>query len=226
MSNKKPKLWHCHTSRSLRVLWALEEMGIDYELEALPFPPRLFQREYLEVNPLGTVPYFVDGDTHMTESSGILLYLVERYQHYDFGVKPTHPEYGNYLNWLFQSDATLTFPQTIVLRYSQLEPEERRSPQAVGDYSKWFIARLRWLDAHLENHEYLCDQRFTIADIAVTYALYLGEGLGLEQFYQPQTAAYLARMKERPAFARAEPVGADKNPFRPARYPFGMELGA
>jgi glutathione S-transferase len=44
------KLYHCRDSRSLRPLWALEEMGLEYEVEILPFPPRLFQREYLQVN--------------------------------------------------------------------------------------------------------------------------------------------------------------------------------
>lgn len=48
------KLYHCRDSRSLRPLWALEEMGIPYQLEDLPFPPRLFRKEYLGINPLGT----------------------------------------------------------------------------------------------------------------------------------------------------------------------------
>jgi glutathione S-transferase len=48
---------------SLRALWTLEELGLDYDLEVLPFPPRMFQREYLEVNALGTVPFFEDGAT-------------------------------------------------------------------------------------------------------------------------------------------------------------------
>ena len=52
-----PKLWHCYTARSLRALWALEEMGVDYELEVLAFPPRMFQREFLDVNPLGIVDH-------------------------------------------------------------------------------------------------------------------------------------------------------------------------
>ncbi len=73
------KLWHCHNARSLRPLWAMEEMGFDYELEMLPFPPRVFQKGYLGVNPLGTVPFFQDGDVTMTESSGICHYLVEKY---------------------------------------------------------------------------------------------------------------------------------------------------
>ncbi len=197
------KLWHCKDARSLRPLWALEEMGLPYELETLPFPPRAFQKTFLGTNPLGTVPYFTDGAVRMTESTGICLYLVERYERYDLGLRRDHADYGDYLNWLFQSDATLTFPQTIVLRYSLLEPEARRLPQAVEDYRKWYLARLRWLDAHLQTHEYLCDGRFTIADIAVGFALFLGKTLGIAGDYQPQTLAYLQRLEARPAFVRA-----------------------
>jgi glutathione S-transferase len=57
----------------------------------------------------------------MTESSGICHYLVEKYKRYDVGLRPEHAEYGDYLNWLYHSDATLTFPQTIVLSFSKLE---------------------------------------------------------------------------------------------------------
>jgi glutathione S-transferase len=200
------KLWHCEGARSLRALWALEEMGLDYELEILPFPPRIFQKEYLGTNVLGTVPYFVDGDAHMTESSGICHYLVEKYQQFDFGLRPDHPEYGNYLNWLYHSDATLTFPQTIVMRYYHLEPTPEK--QAVGiDYAKWFMARLRMLDARVAEHEYLVDGRFTIADIAIGYALYLGKTLKLNELidrdYSPQIEAYYQRLIERPGFKRA-----------------------
>jgi glutathione S-transferase len=181
-------------------------MGLPYEVEILPFPPRMFNREYLGINSLGTVPYFVDGDTEMTESAGICQYLVDRYQQYDFGLRPEHAEYGAYLNWLHHSDATLTFPQTIAMRYYYLEPTPEK--QAVADdYAKWFIARLRRLDQHLEKHDYLVDKRFTIADIAVGYALYLGRALKFEERYQPQTLAYLQRLMERPAFKRADEQG-------------------
>lgn len=200
------KLWHCSGARSLRALWTLEELGLDYEVEILPFPPRVFHRDYLKVNSLGTVPFFVDGDTEMTESVGICQYLVDRYERYDFGLAPSHAEYGAYLNWLHHADATLTFPQTIAMRYYVLEPTPEK--QAVAeDYSKWYIARLRRLDHHLESHEFLVDNRFTIADIAVAYALYLGRGLKLDQKYQPQTTAYLERLMERPAFKRANEQG-------------------
>lgn len=198
------KLWHCKDARSLRALWALEELELPYELEVMPFPPRFLKKEYLQINPLGTIPYFVDGDAKMTESSGVGLYLVETYKRYDLGLEAGHPEYGQYLNWMFHSDATLTFPQTLVLRYTRLEPEERRNPQVANDYRKWYLARLRMLDAHLLENEFLVDNRFTVADIAIHYALFLGESLGIADDYQPQTHAYLERLKERPAFQRAQ----------------------
>ncbi|MCB1842614.1 MAG: glutathione S-transferase family protein [Halioglobus sp.] len=200
------KLWHCSGARSLRPLWTLEELGLDYELEILPFPPRVFRRDYLTVNSLGTVPFFVDGDTQMTESVGICQYLVDRYGPGDIGLAPRDAEYGAYLNWLHHADATLTFPQTIAMRYYYLEPTPEK--QAVADdYVKWFIARLRRLDQHLLDHEYLVDRRFTIADIAVGYALYLGRALKLDKRYQPQTADYLDRLMQRPAFKRADAQG-------------------
>jgi len=211
MSETRIKLWHCHNARSLRALWAMEEMGIDYEVEVLPFPPRVFKKDFLEVNPLGTIPYFVDGDVHMTESSGIPLYLVERYQRHDFGLKPDHPEYGDYLNWLFHSDATLTFPQTVFIRYTFQEPPEDGKPaKAAEDYRKWFLARLRKLTAHLEGREYLVDNRFTIADIDISFALLLGEILGISKDYPDIVNDYLQRMKARPAFIKAAAIGADQ----------------
>ena len=196
------KLWHCPDARSFRPLWALEEMGLPYELEILPFPPRVFDRSYLDVNPLGTVPYFVDGDHHLTESTGICHYLVEAYGQSAFGVAPGESDYGAYLNWLYHSDATLTFPQTLYLRYTRLEPDEVKA-QVGEDYRKWYLARLKLLNSRIEDHEFLVGERFTIADIACAYALYLGESLDIAKDYKAPTLAYLERMKARPGFQRA-----------------------
>lgn len=197
------KLYHCKGARSVRPLWTLEEMGIGYELEQMKFPPRFFREGYLDINPLGTVPAMTDGDTLMTESAGICQYLVDSYGPSDLAIKPGEKDYGAYLNWLHRSDATLTFPQTIVLRYTQLEPEERRLKQAADDYTQWFFARLRSVEQAVTEHEYLCADRFTIADIAVGYALYLATTLGFRAGFKPHTEAYFARLEARPAFQRA-----------------------
>ncbi len=197
------KLYHCKGARSLRPLWTLEEMGLDYELETMPFPPRFLREGYTGINPVGTVPYFVDGETEMTESAGIAQYLVEVYGPTDLALKPGDKEYGAWLNWIHRSDATLTFPQTIVLRYTQLEPEERRLKQAAEDYTQWFFARLRTVEAALDGHDYLCADRFTVADICVGFSLYLADTLGFKGGFKPNTAAYYERLCARPAFQRS-----------------------
>jgi|TARA_B110000444_G_C18550351_1_gene459965 glutathione S-transferase len=181
----------------------MEEMGLDYQLEVMQFPPRFMHSGYTEINPIGTVPFFTDEQVAMTESAGISQYLVDRYGPTELALTVDEPDYGLYLNWLHRSDATLTFPQTLVLRYSQLEPEERRLPQVVEDYSKWFFSRLRSLEIALDERQYLCADRFTIADVSVGYALYLAESLGLRDGFKAQTNAYYERIKARPAFVKA-----------------------
>lgn len=198
------KLYHCKNSRSLRPLWALEEMGLDYELVNMEFPPRVTYDGYLSINPLGTVPAFIDGEVTMTESSGICQYLVDMYGPSQLAVSPSEPDYGDFLNWLYRSDATLTFPQTLVLRYTQLEPEDRRQPQVAEDYTKWFLSRLRSVELSIEDKEFLCADRFTIADIAVGYALFLGTTIGLDERYKPNCKRYLENLMARPAFQTAQ----------------------
>ena len=81
------KLYHCRDARSLRALWALEEMELDYELINMEFPPRATYPGYLDLNPVGTVPTFIDGDMTMTESSGICQYLAEKYGPTPLGIQ-------------------------------------------------------------------------------------------------------------------------------------------
>lgn len=113
------------------------------------------------------------------------------------------PAYGSYLNWLHFGEATLTFPQTIVLRYSQLEPDERKIPQAAADYARWFLARLRGIDSVVIKTDTLCAGRFTAADISVGYALMLAQSLGLNEQFSPAVDAYWKRLQERDGFRRA-----------------------
>ncbi|UYO55980.1 glutathione S-transferase family protein [Rhodopseudomonas palustris] len=196
-------LYHCHGARSFRPLWMLEEMGLAYELKMLPFPPRVFAKEYLAINPLGTIPFMIDGDTKMTESSGICQYLGTRHGPTPLVVGVDDPAYGAYLNWMFFSDATLTFPQTLVLRYGTLEPNERRQPQVVEDYAKWFLGRLRAVEAAAGQCDYLCAGRFTAADVVNGYALRLASNLGLAKDFGPNVTAYWARLQQRDGYQRA-----------------------
>ena len=196
-------LYHCHAARSFRPLWMLEELGLSYDLRMLPFPPRMLAKEYMALNPLGTVPLLIDGETRMTESSGICHYLGTRYGPTPLLVGADEPAFGAFLNWMYFSDATLTFPQTLVLRYRQLEPEERRNPQVAGDYAKWFFGRLRAVEAATATAETLCAGRFTAADIVIGYALRLADNIGLAGNFGPNVAAYWQRLQARDGFKRA-----------------------
>ena len=196
-------LHHCVSARSFRPLWLLEELELPYELRMWPFPPRAVAREFLSENPLGTVPLLVDGTTRMTESAGICQYLAARHSPDTLDVAVSDPAFGAYVNWLHMSDATLTFPQTLVLRYTHFETAERLQPQVASDYARWFLARLRAVDTAMQQAEYLCAGRFTAADVAVGYALLLAKHLGLDAQFPPAVSAYWARLKQRPAYQRA-----------------------
>ncbi|MND79171.1 glutathionine S-transferase [compost metagenome] len=205
-------LYHCLSARSFRPLWMLEELGLAYQLKMLPFPPRALAREYLEINPLGTVPAFRDGELLMTESAAICEYLARRYGPTPLNVEVDESDFGAWLNWLHFGEATLTFPQTLLLRYGRFEPEERRQPQVVEDYTRWFLGRLRGVDAALQHGDYLCAGRFTAADISVGYALMLAAYLGLEAQFPPAVRAYWQRLQSRAAFQRA--LAAQENAAR------------
>jgi glutathione S-transferase len=196
-------LYHCMSARSFRPLWALEELALPYELKMLPFPPRVAASSYLAVNPLGTVPALFDGDTCMTESAAICQYLATRPADTPLNVRPNEKGYAAYLNYLHFGEATLTFPQTLVLRYAHFEPEERRMPQVAEDYAKWFLARLRSLEPLLTIDKYVAAGRFTVADISVGYALLLAEHLGLKHRFTPAVLAYWERLRVRDGFRSA-----------------------
>lgn len=210
-------LYHCRDARSLRPLWVLEELGLDYALVAMEFPPRLRHEGYLDINPLGTVPTLLDGELRLTESVGICQYLVQRFGPHPLAVAADEPGYGDWLNWLHRSDATLTFPLTLILRYGRYEPPERRLAQVVDDYTQWFLSRLRSVEAGLQGREHLCAGRFTAADICVGYAVYLARLLGLGYKFGPATAAWLERITARPAFLRCLERQAHLEPALEAR---------
>jgi len=221
------RLWHSLNARSLRVLWTFEECGLkrrrDYDLVTLPFPPRQHTPDFLERNPLGTVPWFEHtepGDTAgpraaMSESCAVPMYLVDLLDS-PLGVQVHEPCRGAYLNWLHHADATLTFPQAVAMRYGLHEPG--RADAAAEDYARWFVARLRLLTACLaDGRQFLCGDRFTVADVCVGFALFnasrhglLGSGLvaaGREPLcerFKPQTRAYLDRLMARPAWDAAQ----------------------
>lgn len=197
----KPMLYHCADARSLRCLWAAEEVGMDIDLTVMPFPPRAFAPEYRAVNPLMTIPGWVEDGQLMTESIAICERIAVGTP---LEVRSDEADYWTYRNWLHRADATLTFPLAIMLRYTRVESPERRLVQAVDDYRAFFGGRARSIEAALaDGRDWLVAGRFTIADIAAGYAAFLAQSVGANQELGEATQAWLARCTSRPAFIRA-----------------------
>lgn len=197
------ELWHCAGARSFRALWALEEMGLPYRLHLMRFPPRVHHRDYLAINPLGTVPLLLDGNQRLTESAAIPQYLATRHGPSPLAVSADEADYGAWLNWLHHGEATLTFPQTVWLRYVLLDAGKTHA-QVGEDYRTWFLKRLKRLDATLsDGREFLCAGRFTMADIVVSYAIQLAAVLQARDEIAPHILAWADRLTERPAWQRA-----------------------
>ena len=198
----KPILYTCASSRGLRATWAAEEAGVDVELKVLPFPPRYLAPEYKEINPLGTVPMLVDGDARMTESCAIAHYLATREGMTDLAIAPGATDYAEYCDFTYHADATITFPQTVYMRFAIFE-KDKGWAEAGEAYAKWFEKRLVKVEQRLEGREYLCADRFTVADICVGYALILAKSVGLDDRVPESLKAYRDRLAARPAFKRA-----------------------
>ena len=126
---------------------------------------------------------------------------MDKYGHTDLRVNIDEADYHHYLNWLAHSDATLTFPQTVVLRYTFQEVGV--ADKAAEGYRRWFIARLKLLEKSLESREYLCSDRFTIADICVSYAIYLAKTLQIEEAFKPNIKRWTDMLFERDGFKQA-----------------------
>lgn len=195
-------LYTCEGSRGLRATWAAAELKLNLQLQMMPFPPRLFQPSYLDRNPLGTVPMLIDNATCLTESTAITQYLAYMAEPNDLAVEPVEADFGPYIDFLHHADATLTFPQTVYLRFAVFE-RERGLAEAGEAYGRWFTARLAKLELRLQERDFLCAQRFTLADVASGYALWLARQLGLDRGFTPVVTDYLDRLVARPGFKQA-----------------------
>lgn len=197
-----PVLYTSAHSRGLRATWAAEEAGVKVDLRILPFPPRYLAPEYMAINPLGTVPMLEDGDARLTESCAIAHYLATRGGYTTLAVAPGERDYGEYLDYTYHADATITFPQTVYMRFCLFE-KDKGLQEAGQAYAKWFHKRLVKVEQRLEGREYLCADRFTVADICVGYALILAESVGLDEGVPESLKAYRKRLTDRPAYIRA-----------------------
>ncbi|MEP3051536.1 MAG: glutathione S-transferase family protein [Erythrobacter sp.] len=198
----KPTLYTCARSRGVRATWAAEEAGVDIDLKILPFPPRFRAPEFMEINPLGTVPLLIDGDSRMTESCAIAHYLATKDEAGDLAIAPGERDYAEYCDFTYHADATITFPQTVYMRFALFE-KDKGLEEAGHAYAKWFHKRLVKLEQRLDGREFLCADRFTVADICIGFALILARNVGLDEGVPDSLKAYRERLISRDGYKRA-----------------------
>ena len=198
------KLYHYSKSRSTRVLWLLEELGLEYDAEMLPFDARAFDlADHLEIESYGELPILVDGAASMSESIAIVKYLLDRYG--DGGLEPdrTSDDYGPFLEWIQFSERSLMDPLSQLLQHTALLPEGERDKAVVDRARRVFRHNARAVDDALEGKEYLVGNAFSAADIVIGYVLFLAEDNDLFPAGLDNLRAYYARLSERAAFKLA-----------------------
>lgn len=195
-------VWGGQTSRSIRVVWVLEEMGVPYRVRQVDMLAAEQDPEFLAINPANYIPAIQDGNTVMVESIAIIQYLMARYGPTPLAPAPNDPNFPAYQQFLHLGEAglaTLMMP-VVVSRF--IAPETERENWGAMWCLQSVQKRLELVSQRLASSLYLAGDAFTAADISVTYALNLAQrncGITLGDAEQ----AYLARNTGRDAYKRA-----------------------
>ncbi|MGI9287809.1 MAG: glutathione S-transferase family protein [Pseudomonadales bacterium] len=198
------KLYHVPASRSMRSLWLLNELALDYELIEMTFDlEHLRSPEYLAVHPLGRVPTLVDDGRIIYESGAICQYLCEKYDDGSLHRAPGHPERVEWLQWLHYAETLAVHSAALLQQQVFIAPDER-SPAIQQLESRRLGKGIELLDEHLQGCNYLLASGFSAVDVNVGYSVYLGGGfISLEPY--PNIFKYYQRIRERLAFKKSEP---------------------
>jgi len=198
------KIFHAKNTRSIRVVWLCEELGIPYDLQTLNFSPADLQSDsYLGIHPLGKVPAIEEDGMVLNESGAILQYLMAKHGNGGLEPKTNTPEYGPYLQWFHFAEATFMVPLGNIAQHSLIRPEADRIPRVAEESVQSVIKILGILEQSLAGKDYICGNEFTAADILLGYSLFLAKLFGLLTDNYPNTSAYFARLASRPAFQKA-----------------------
>jgi len=201
------KIYHVPHSRSLRVVWLMEELGEAYEVARVAYPP---DDAFRAISPTGSIPTIVDGDIVMGESLAILQYLTGRRIQQTLaagltvGPNPDPAAYAEHLQFLHLGEASLMTPLAILARTQRTAPEGQTSNFTTELCGTLLKNRLGVVEARLaDGRTWLTGETFTIADISVGYALGFARLRQMDALLGPLTTAYLDRIQARPAYQRA-----------------------
>jgi glutathione S-transferase len=195
------KLYHAPRTRSIRILWLLEELRIPYELATPAFkPPR---SSFEQDTPSGKFPVIEDGALVMFESGAILEYLIERYGEGRLAPAAASRERGPYLQWVHFAEATAMPPVTDLTRHTLFVPVAERVPKIAEDGRVRVTNALDVLERALDGREYLVGTELSGADVMTGYFLMAARMLSVIGAAHPNVNAYLERLAMRPGLQKA-----------------------
>ncbi|WP_217474257.1 glutathione S-transferase family protein [Stutzerimonas stutzeri] len=192
------KLYGTPPTRALRVIWLLNELGLEYEMvpvDLLRGEQR--ERDFLALNPAAKVPVLVDGDRVITESAAIQLYLAEKNPQAGY-IPETVEDRAQMYRWIFFLVTEIEQPLWRIARHTFIYPENQRIPQDVELARQECMDMLAVLERHMEEREFLVGDRISVADFNAAYTLdWADEEKLLEN--TPRLSGYLKAMYDRPA---------------------------
>jgi len=197
---------HLNNSRSQRILWLLEELGLEYRIEKYSRDPKtnLAPPELLAIHPLGKSPVMQDGDLILPESGAIIEYLLERYGEGRLAPKLGTPEHIRYLYWMHFAEGTMML-HLVSRLYMTRVGEAAKTMQ--GRIEVMINNELNLVQDELGRSAYLAGDEFSAADIQMAFPLEFAAYAKLVGEQHGRVREYLKRIQARPAYRRAIETG-------------------
>jgi glutathione S-transferase len=199
---------HLNDSRSQRILWLLEELGLPYEIRHYKrLETRLAPPELQAIHPLGKSPVVTDGGKTVFESGAIIDYIIRRHGGGRLQPDPATPAYDDYQMWLHYAEGSAMLPLMLNLYVSRLgdggAPLHPRIESEIANH-------LGYLDAHLKGRDFLVGDSLTGADIQMSFIPEIAGVYGKRAAF-PNLDAWIKRLHARPAWKKALEKGG---PYR------------
>ena len=195
------KLWFAPRTRSVRVRWLLEELGLPHELVRVDFnrPSHTFAQS----TPLGKLPVIEDGETTIGESGAIVEYILERYGNGRLAPAIGSPLRGEFLQWVHFAEATAFPPVGVVVWHTLYEQNADRFPEIIQSARGRALEAFGFVEKRLEGRDYLLGADFSGADVMMGFTLFAARALGVLDDRYANVNRYLARLEQRPAFQKS-----------------------
>jgi glutathione S-transferase len=190
-------------TRSFRVIWALEELGLPYRIHPVDLRQRQADADFLAHNPAGFLPAIDDDGVAMVDSIAILEYILARYGKGRLAPASGDPSFPLYQQFLHLGESGLAAYLNVIVASRFMAPEAERQKVDTRGAEYLFFSRLALVTRQLGKTPMIAGKDFTAADISVEYALGMAERLRLGEKFGPEIADYRSRLAARPAYKAA-----------------------